>query len=140
MRPKLQLSHLTELCEETRPSSEDGCSQQCKGPAFPCEDHTPPKSCTEEVFAGVSPQQREHEHSDFFFHIQMNRCLAITSPCWASPAFNLLQPNELRQVRSRFKEPSGAALGCGWPVSGGAAYGGGTAAGGSVDMAEQCTA
>lgn len=114
-----RLSHLTELCKEKRPSSKDGYSRQRKGPAFPCKDHTLQKSCTEEVFAATSSQQREHEHSDVFFQIQMKRCLAITSPCWASPAFNLLQYNELCQVQPWVKEPSGAALVCGWLVSGG---------------------
>lgn len=92
-----------EPCKEQQPSSTGGHCQRRKGPAFPCKDQTPQKSCTEEVFAGTSSHQREHECGDVFFHVQMNRRLAITSPYWASPAFKLLQHSELSQTQARLK-------------------------------------
>lgn len=123
MCPNLWLSHPAKLCRELQPSGKDGSSQQREGPAFPCEHHTPQKTRTEEAFAGPSSWQREHECSDFFFGIRMERCQASTSSCWASPAFKLLHHHEMHQVQAWFKEPSGDVLVCSWAGSRGTCRG-----------------
>lgn len=79
-------SHLQPLCS-TGLGKDPRAAQ---GAAFPCKDHTPWRSCTEEAFVGAASEQREHEHGDVFLSLLTSYCQAIASP-WASTVCELLQ-------------------------------------------------